>query len=124
MNKRLAGTVYRTYARGAQIYSLSFLASAASTAIQHQDEAVVTGVTRSSDGVYVFTLGPRYKRIVPMGQPNVELGTATKWTAAVYSITEGDQANAFSVAVKLDGTLDDPEAAVTVVLHLVDAGGT
>jgi len=124
MNKRLGGIPVRCYARGAQLYAFSFLASAASTALQHGDEAVVTGVTRTTDGVYVATLGPRFKRIYAAGAPNIELGTATKWTGAVYDVVEGDAANSVSIATKLDGALDDPEAAVTVLLWLVDAGGT
>lgn len=124
MKHRAASIPVRTYARNVAMVAVSFLASEASTAIQHQDEAVIGSISRTSDGVYVLTLNTtnHFKRIYLAGAPNVE--KTGKWYANGHTIVEGSSTNAVTVEVMVDGVKDDPEAAVTLLLYCVLAGGS
>lgn len=120
---RLAGVLKKTYARGKQDYDFEFFASEtpASCVINSQDEGLIsTTVTRSSDGVYVFTFagGERFLRIY--GYTNV--CKTADWGSKVLVATDGGgSVNTFTVEVDAAGTLDDPEAKVWVHLELVDS---
>jgi hypothetical protein len=119
LTKRHGSTVKRHFARGKQDYDISFLGGAAAQTIDHQDEALVTGITRSSDGVYVLALGSRFKRVYAYA--NCEKDGDITQTCIV---ADGNQDNTVTVYTYVAGTLDDIEAQVSVHMELVDSGGT
>lgn len=119
--KRLGSVPVKCYCRGAQLYAVTIDAQSSPT-IQHQDEAVISGVSRSSAGVYVLTLVPEFKRVYPAGAPNV--AKAGDWKANVKTRTEGNATATVTVEVVNGAAAADPSADVDLLLYLVDAGGS
>jgi len=117
IKKRHGGLKAHAFAEGS-LYAISFTADENDTALLHQDEKVVESISRTTDGVYVLTLGPEFKRLVVMGTPNVRKNG--DWTATVVP-TEGNATNKLTVRTFLAGTLDDPDVTVDVVVWLVFA---
>jgi len=117
--RRFAGLLVKSFTKK-EHYSLSFTASAASTAMLWQDGHRVT-LARTADGVYTLTLDDKFKRIT--GQATVL--KSGDWDAKVQTLVEGGAAtNVVTIEVNNIGVaLDDPEAAVLVDLKLISGGG-
>lgn len=115
MKNRKGGIPVSAFAE-ATFYHVAIDAQESGAALEHQDEAVVTSFSRSTDGVYVLTFAPRFKRVCPVGAPNVRANG--DWTATAVPV-EGNQTNTVTVRTYTAGTLDDPDAVVDVGLWLV-----
>lgn len=118
ISRRFAAHAVRGFARKFR-YNLSFTASAASTAMLHQDGNMFT-VARTTDGVYVLTAKDKFKRIYADAQV---LKTAD-WDVKVLSRVQGGAAaNSVTLEVTDAATPDDPEVEVMVGIDLVYGGG-
>ncbi len=109
----------KLFAREGSFYSFRFTGNETfdSTTLV-QDSGVISSVTRSSDGVYVLTLNPRFKRVVPCGAPNVH--SSDEWHANYSAVVQGGAAaNTVTVATRSASALDDSEADISGVLFLV-----
>jgi len=118
--RRFAAHAVKAFSRKFR-YNVAFTASAASTAILHQDGNLFS-IARSSDGVYVLTSTDKFKRIYG----NATVLKTGDWDAKVQALVEGGAA-ANSVTIEVNNiavALDDPEAEVLVGLDLVMGGGT
>lgn len=126
INNRVGSYSEASFNRESALYTVTFKPTATPT-IQDQDEAIVSGVTRTSAGLYVLALRGRYNRVRPVGAPNVEdTPVGDKWTANVVGVIDGlTVANTLTVEIINEaGAAADPGTLCDVSFRIIASTGT